>query len=534
MAASIALPSRSATLKGSHSLPSFRAGGPGGQQPAAAAVHHRGSNVVGTVIGLAGDDIYVPRAMWTESVDSTLREREFDPRKFVEEELHKQSRQQGLRKHLTREMGRQLEAKAPFRHTIAEEKRGLAQNTGEEVERMVREQALENEERERNRRALRTGLDEQVARNARRAEESRLREARDAAEMKMRTVQQLCEEVAEQSRQKKACKLEALEAKREREARARKLRDERQSEAEDVRRATQMQAVQEEQRLVAQHERLRAAQAGLDARSGISRPFLEAEAQRRASEELRQARDEERHQVLTDAHYARREAARDRQRQKMVQGLQRQVDVKQQQGIIPLIQKQAELDAVNESTRRNLEHELQKMYHRRAEQMELQSTLLAQMREKQVRAAGDGYRPPPAAATMIGGFAGASPTAGNSGGRQGGSSCAADSTGLAQRVDAPRYVIKPLGRGAAVDIERGHGLGGVVGVFGGGSAQNSALAATGGPMRLLTKASDLAARDRQLLQSSWAQGLTKQEMRAGLRNAAKRGSATAADKSNTT
>merc|ERR1712061_986260 len=101
----------------------------------------------------------------------------------------------------------------------------------------------------------------------------------------------------------------------------------------------------------------------------------------------------------------------------------------------------------NESTRRNLEQELQKMYNKRMQHMELQNTLLTQMKEKQERAKSEGYKPPVAATTMFG-ISSSSSAIGN---RQ-----SSSATDLMQRVDASKYMTKPLGR-SAVDIEHVHG-----------------------------------------------------------------------------
>merc|ERR1712072_939490 len=50
---------------------------------------------------------------------------------------------------------------------------------------------------------MKKGLADQNAELSRRAYESRVREAQEAAEMKMRTVQQMCEDLAEANRRKK-------------------------------------------------------------------------------------------------------------------------------------------------------------------------------------------------------------------------------------------------------------------------------------------------------------------------------------------
>merc|ERR1711879_923734 len=63
-------------------------------------------------------------------------------------------------------------------------------------------------------------LQDQQSQLAKRAHETRLREAQEAAEVKLRTVQQMCEEMAEQGRKKKTLLedlqrgLQANEAKR--------------------------------------------------------------------------------------------------------------------------------------------------------------------------------------------------------------------------------------------------------------------------------------------------------------------------------
>merc|ERR1712060_898931 len=149
------------------------------------------------------------------------------------------------------------------------------------------------------------------------------------------------------------------------------------------------------------------------------------------------------HNMLMDMHYSRREVARERQRQKMVRTLDRQMGQAEKTRQLTNISKSAERDLVNESTRKSLEQDLQRMNAKKKEELELQSTLIAMMHEKQQRSKSEGYRAPAAASTMK-----MTPslmaTGGLSSPAKGGAK--SSSHDLTSNLHAAKHLTKPCGR----------------------------------------------------------------------------------------
>merc|ERR1712072_234342 len=83
------------------------------------------------------------------------------------------------------------------------EKEAFAQMVNDDTKRHLQDEEMRKAERSKGTDMMMQGLASQQAELSRRAYESRVREAQEAAEMKMRTVQQMCEELAEANRRKK-------------------------------------------------------------------------------------------------------------------------------------------------------------------------------------------------------------------------------------------------------------------------------------------------------------------------------------------
>lgn len=507
--------------------------------PSLASVHllpNRGAHEVGAVAGLdVKDPFYVPRASWTETVDSPLKQRrpDFDPRQFMDDELRRQRHQSGIKSYLRKEMGRQLEESLLKRKSLGDDKQGDARLNAADLARSAKGEKIEMEEMQKTRQRFRAGLDKQAADNARRQQEQKLLKAHEAAETKLRTVQEICKEIAEQERRKKAAHDEAAASMSTLQDKQENAQAEKRREAEELRLRMLLQAREDERRLQAQQDRMKAAQAHQDASAKHWADTAGKEdALRFSREDLRQDRDEKRHNELTDAYYARRELARKRQQVRMVSTLNHQVETSAGKKELAQLQKRADLEAVHADTRRTLEEEFDKTRGHKTAELELQLALVQQMAEKQRRAQQEGYRAPPASATMsvspkmLESAMARCPLAGSSGRML-------DGGNLSQRLDAAKYLQKPMGCVEVkpwVDITRSHGFGGVVGVFGGEGDTRTTLAATGGPGRLLTKTAQLAVQDRQA-SSHWSEGLSPASMKAGAQAAAKRQAAAARDKS---
>jgi len=452
----------------------------------------------------------------------------YDHSQFCAEELQKQMMQQSMKAYYKQELGKQMAHNETMKQKGNQDNQDLRRTASADVARMMKQQAFEQGVREKDRQTVRAALDEQVTESNRRAQENRQREAHEAAETKLRVLQQLNQELGEQGRKKEARNKELQQHMRDMEAKANQKSNDRELENASVRRAIQEAHLQEEYRLAAQQERLKAAQSNLD-KSG---EFWLATAgkdqkDRIAREEARHERDEKQMTMLTDLHYARREDARERQRIRMCKTLHDQRDASRRKKVMQGVQKDMEREAMNENSRKVLDQELQRFNKRRNEERENQSVLIQMMAAKQQREKSDGIKPQPSVATMqitpglMAMTTGSIPKP-----------SAHDHT---QRVDASKFLTKPLGRPEVkpwIDIERSHGLGGLVGVFGGEGATKSTLVSTGGNGRIMTKALDLAVRDHQL-ESHWHKGLSAADRKTGLAAAARRGAVKAADVSNT-
>jgi len=474
----------------------------------------------------------VPRALWTETMDSPLKRRsvEFDPKEYAGDVLKSQQRQGTMRQYLAQELGRQMRHNASSRQALLDEQRELAQANSTDAQRVMQSQSLERGAVEESRKVVRAALDGQCQEARRREEQNRAREMHEAAEMKLRTVKALCEELDEQGRRRQAAQREAQDSMKQLEAKRRAQEAERRREAQETRRLVQEQALRGEYQLAAQQERLKAAQVRQDeGYRRFSESTARAEEARRQDEEGRLDRGVAVQQSLVDLHYSRRDAARERQRGRMVEALGRQVEAQKRSRSLVDLQKQADLEAVNESAKRSFEQELQRYHGKRRDELQLQRDLVEMMAKKQQHAKSEGCKPAPSAATMQvtpAQLADARTRASS------GMEKAASSPDLSQRVDASKYLAKPCGRPEerpqfSVEASEGRqGTGSASGVNGNARAGASAARVQG---RVLSQTASLASRDREI-SVPWHKGLTVADMKTGRQAAAKRGAAAASDK----
>lgn len=497
-------------------------------------LHHRGEGMTGTVRGFegSGEALYVPKASWTESVGSPMKHQlNFDAEKFCADSRVNEQQRDLLKHHVRSHLDRQLQDKTFAKKSVEEEKKELLLAANTDVARKLREDSLEKVGLRNVNKAFREGLDEQAAENAKKVQEHRMWEAYDAAEIKLRTTQQLCQELMEASRRKEAQKRDYAETLKELESRKLLQRADRNMELQEVRRTMREQMGQEEFRLLAQQERIKAA---AEHQEVNYRHFAETaarvEPEKRAREERRVERDEKHHMMRTDMYYAQRELARERQQQRVKQVLDDQVEANARKHATVQVQLDHERQAVNDSTRISMEAELAKSSRKRAEEMEHQAALVAQMHESQQRKKGEeGHHRRAPALKIMDVTPGLLSIAESW--RSGASPKPSDAD-LTQRMDAARHLSKPCGRPEEkpwVDITKSHGIGGVVGIFGGDGPTRSKLMASGGPGRLLAKSSDLAARDKQWA-GNWYDSLSPADIKAGQQVAAKRREAAVADK----
>jgi len=492
-------------------------------------LYHRGSNDVGLVLGKTGDEVYVPRALWTETFDSPMKQRsmEYDPRAHAEDlQKHKQ-RHASMQQIVVQELDRQVRQKDFAKQSMMEETLNVARtHTADEFQARQKE-ALKFEVREENRKTFRSGLDAALEDNRRRERQTQARASREAMEMKFRTLKQLQDEVAEMDRRREAAKRDALEGQLQHEAKKQQQQIDKQREIQEARHRIQDDAMRADSQLQAQQERLQEALR----RQDVNYQTLKDTAQlqdkkRRTREEKRLDESVQLHQTLVSSHYDRREAARCRQRKKVAEALQEQVRMRQRDKSLQDIQKQMERDAVNASTSLSFEQDFQKLHDKRAQELQHQSELVQMMAEKQSRAKSEGRRLAPAVLTMEVTPAmvadirrRASLIPGKS----------ASSPDLHQRVDAAKFLQKPCGRPEVPeaksweDLSRSHGFGGLAGCYGGEGGTVNSLKSLGGKGRLLAGTKQLAARDeRAERESVWNAGLTAEDLKGGRRAAAQR------------
>lgn len=282
--------------------------------------------------------------------------------------------------------------------------------------------------------------------------------------------------------------------------------------------------------MAAQQDRLSKAQARADANEDVYNRTAGRELSMRNTHEItRQERDAKKHEIRTDLHYSRREAARERQRQNMLNTLNMQSNAADNKKELEKMGKLKDKEAVDTAVRLGLEADIERHRARRAEELQMQAELVKMMAQKQQREREerDGFKPPAATNTMEVNKAFLE----QSMARASSTGALPKSKDLMHTVDAPRHLDKPCGREVKpwVDIAKSHGLGGVVGVFGGEGHLKLKLAATGGQQRLLTKTAGLAMRDHQM-QATWSEGLTAADMKTGLKAAKARQEAQLRDK----
>lgn len=525
----MALATQVASMRLSRSAPSLATRGGAAGSPALGSslgrqtIAHRGSHDIGAVMGVSNSDTYVPRAQWTESADSPMKHRtvEFDPHLFMAQEAAKNVRKQRQKDLLKTTHYSMMDSTVNMDHGDARSMTDFRRLVDADVNRSVEQERAAREGDERKRKQWREKLTEQVGDMNRRAHENRLREAHEAAELKARTAQALLEEMAERSRRRDVAKKDAEHAMRTVDAKSRQLQADKELEAREFHKSMRDSFNADEYKLAAQKQRLREAQSHAE---GCEKMFttqvFHREEERRRNEDSRQDNDEKLHNTRMDLHYATREHLRKRQQQRVVQTLDNQKDAATKRKELERSLKKAERDAVNESTRRNLDMELDRSRIKRAEEVQLQRELVAMMQEKQQREKQDGVKRAPNMATMH------SPVRGSAG-------TPAD-LDLSKSIEAARHVDKPLGRVEVkpwLDIRRSAGIGGIVGAFAGeGGHTKMALQATGGPGRILTKSAAIIQRD-QLMASGWSEGLSPKEVKAGREAALRRQAAERAGRS---
>lgn len=499
-----------------------------------------------------GAATYVPRASWTQADANPLKDPEFSAERVAAETQRVMARDAAMKHLVKTSLTRQMEHKEAAREAVRAEKAVTLAATNKEVDRHRNEQGKMIGMHSQKFIDHNAALDEQTAHLAKRSRENQLREVQEAAELKVRNARQLCHEMVQRDRQKKAMHKQHMEQLAAVEQRNAERRAERQRDNEEFRTGVQEALLQDEYCLVATNHRLKAAQAMQDMNTKIwaeTTGKTEERKQRKIEEQL--DADEKMHTHRMDMHYSRREAARERQRQNFVTGLNAQMDSRGTDKDLKRLRQEAEKHALQANIRGALTKELQAHRQHRSQESALQADLIAQMAEKHEREKREGIVRPIALNTMASG------------------SFSKSMPDLSRSMDASKFVAKPLGRaesltpnhgrkdwlavsplitasnGAraqvpmhfgpekwrkgmstdntkpALEIDRSGGMGGVMGCLASIGEAGMALHATGGANRILTQTSALAAQDKAY-DTAWHKGLSNRDLKAAQKTAAAR------------
>ncbi|CAK9049810.1 unnamed protein product [Durusdinium trenchii] len=453
-----------------------------------------------------------------------LKQAEWDPRAFVDEEMRREQQQWAALQKYRDGLAKQIEENKVMRQARRDEHHDLVKTiTAETLKMQVRENK-EKEELSQKRRKMRQNLDEQMALQEERAKEARLHDLLEGAEVKAQSMQLLYEEVEAQKKRKEDMKKRGDEMRQEVARRAMKKSDNRQQDREDMLAKMRSDDLQEEYRQAMKLERLRAHQARSDAREAHYFETAGRELDLRNSQEAeRQDRDERQHNLRLDLHYSRREAARKQQLDKVLGEMRQQLGASDDQRGLDRLRQEKERHALSSAARIAAETDLQKHRQKRTAELEMQAELAKMMMEKQQREK-DGLDGPKSRITALCSMAIDQAFVDMTIARASGKAVPKSDKPMHQ-VDASKDLSKPLGKPRVkpwVDIAKSHGPGGVVGVFGGDGRVHQSLMATGGARRILT---DAAAR------KTWSEGISADKMKEGQKAAEQRHLAQLHDKS---
>lgn len=500
---------------------------------------------------MCGAATYVPRASWTSSDANPMKDPEFSVERVAAEQQRAVAKDAAMKHLVKASLTRQMEHKESVQKAVQADKAAILHATNKEVDRHRDEQGKLVGMHAQKFVDHNAALDEQTAHLAKRSHENKLREVQEAAELKVRNARQLCHEMVQRDRQKRAMHKQHVEQIEAVEQRNAERRAERQRDNEDFRVGVQEALLQDEYALVATNQRLKAAQAMQDTSCKVWTDTVgKTEEAKRQRFERQLDDDEKMHIHRMDMHYSRREAARERQRQNFVQGLNAQMDSRCTDKDLKKVRQEAEKHALQANIRGALQKELQAHRHHRSQESALQKDLVAQMAEKHEREKREGVARPIALNTMASG------------------SFSKSMPDLSRSLEASKFVAKPLGRaesspncgrkdwlavspmikaqnGApaqvpmhfgpekwkkgmstdntrpALEIDRTAGLGGVMGCLSSIGEAGMALQATGGSNRLLAQSSAIAQQDK-ILEAAWHRGLSGRDLKAAQKTASAR------------
>eukprot|EP00927_Polykrikos_kofoidii_P024519 TRINITY_DN22290_c0_g1_i1.p1 TRINITY_DN22290_c0_g1~~TRINITY_DN22290_c0_g1_i1.p1 ORF type:complete len:474 (+),score=102.42 TRINITY_DN22290_c0_g1_i1:115-1536(+) len=449
-------------------------------------LHHRGCNDIGTINGLSADENhYVPRAGWTEANESPMklgnRRTDWDPMQFLKEEHSRSMAKKKQKEYLLGEYGKQFGKTATLAASMRSEKEDETAKMKADVQANLEHMNSKGPQLRKNQELLRTALDVQTGNLEHRHRSAAALEAREAAELKLRNAQLLCAEMKEQESRRLDRVKNAEVVKRQMATNEGARRDASSGHAEEFKQTMRAGRLQDEAKQAAKQARLEDAQRRISANEDMFlRTAAKDDREKLEREERRQEAWEKAHNLRTDVFYAKREQARERQRQQMVLELDAQVKSREVARNSGKHDKTSENDAIMAAARRNMDNELQIASDKRSQEKQVQQELLSMMEAKRQTEREEGYRRPAVIRTM------ASPE-------------------IAARQEADSFGLQRLPFRALEKRADGTSH----------SAVSKAPSA-----KAFARSAELIARDLRL-EARWSDGVTREEMRAG-RAAARR------------
>eukprot|EP00746_Dinoflagellata_sp_MGD_P160410 gnl/MRDRNA2_/MRDRNA2_87145_c0_seq1.p1 gnl/MRDRNA2_/MRDRNA2_87145_c0~~gnl/MRDRNA2_/MRDRNA2_87145_c0_seq1.p1 ORF type:complete len:452 (+),score=121.92 gnl/MRDRNA2_/MRDRNA2_87145_c0_seq1:57-1412(+) len=370
---------------------------------------------------------YCPRAMWTQSEGHPLKGDvdEEDALEYYYGELQQEaSKDARMRKYVKESLKKQLKEHSDLRAQAKMEVERQAAGMLKDVERYKVEEQ-KRKEKHKAKQAEEAALRESQVARARQERQSRLDDERkEAQEIRALGERMKREDARLQRKRKQDAQAEHNRTMQELKQAEDKRKADKMKEQEEMQKSHEEGMKEGEAREAARKQML----ADFQKKTEINQDIYSATAgkfnhQREVRETQRLDKDERELDQRMSMLYDRRERLREAQRQDMVRCLAEQVREKSQQKQNELIQTQVEARALEEDARRSLEEDLRRYRQKKEDQKELQTELQKMMDDKMSRESGSIF-------SVLGN----------------GKSGSLDQLSLATRMDASRFVQKPLGR----------------------------------------------------------------------------------------
>jgi len=465
--------------------------------PTLGNIHHRGSHDVGTIKGLPPENIYVPRASWTEAAESPMklgnRTDVWNANQFLKEEEMRQGGQEKRRQYLLSQYGNQWGELRKKTATMKDTGNSELAAMRADMVAYANKEKRKEEDSANNRKTFREGLDAQSLDLEHKRAAQMNQETKENAEMKLRNAQQLCEDMKEANRRKKLLEGQMAGNVNEEAAKAKAKKDDRNREIQLFRQDMREQLLHDEAKNLAQSGNMKIAQDRMQAcADNWHRTAGKTDAQRHKAEANRQDIDEKRHEARMDLFYASREQARESQRQNMAQQLKSQVEFRQTQRQNENNNRSDDSAALMEAQRRFNEGEAQKIRDQKVRELEVQQSQRDMIAAKHKREQKEGHKQPHSTGTMR-------------------PARSASEEEFCKRVDASRHLDKPLGRPASWASPE----------FSKAAPKAVSLSGSSEKKKVMSLTAHIISRDHRMM-AKWHEGLQPADLKAGRMAARKR------------